>query len=98
MTTGSGTTGLVRAFSVPHEFADAWYRSVNPLADASLQTLELPLDETYLPYQVQGSDIRISFLSLYLLPKQDADAVPTTVSVDVTLANEQLSNVVGDVA
>jgi Tc toxin complex TcA C-terminal TcB-binding domain len=87
MTTGSGATGLVQAFSVRHEFADAWYRFVNPLADASLQTLELPLDETYFPYQFQGSDIRISGLSLYLLPKQGADPVPTTVSVDVSLAN-----------
>ena len=78
MTTGSGAIGLVQSFSVRHEFGDAWYRFVNPPAGAETQTLELPLDETYFPYQFAGSGVRISRLSLYLLPKQGADEVPTT--------------------
>ncbi len=59
MTAGSGATGLMQTFSVRHEFSDAWYRFVNPTADASSQTLELPIDKTYFPYRFQGSDIQI---------------------------------------
>jgi hypothetical protein len=64
---------LEQAFSVRHDFADAWYRFLNPAADATSQTLELPIDASYFPYRFQRSDIRISAISLYLLPKEGAD-------------------------
>ena len=87
MTSGSGTAGPMQGFSVRHEFADAWYRFVNPSVETTLQTLELPIDETYFPYQFQGSGIQIRTVSLYLLPKQDADPALTEVSLNLSLAN-----------
>lgn len=87
LTTASGTTGLTQAFSIRHEFADAWYRFLNPPADASVQTLELPIDATYFPFQFQQSGIRISAASLYLLPEPGLESPPSSVDVSLNLTD-----------
>jgi hypothetical protein len=67
----SAEVGLMRLFSVRHEFPSEWHRFLHPANTATIQTLEFVLNKARFPFQFIGRTITLHSAKLYLKLKQD---------------------------
>ncbi len=58
--------GLLRAFSIRHEFPDAWYRFLHPEADATGHELTIDLSRERFPAQFQDCPLKTDRLAIVL--------------------------------
>lgn len=62
----SKQTGIVRYFSLKHEFPTEWSQFLHPSGSANSQVMYLPLTHDRFPFQYRGKEIKISQVELFL--------------------------------
>lgn len=65
------TSGLMRLFSVRHEFASQWARFLNPDGGVPNQSLQLVLRKEHFPFQLDFSSIKIYKVGVFLRLRKD---------------------------
>ncbi len=58
--------GLLHLWSARHDFPDEWYRFLHPAETEADQTLALALGQELLPFALQGHDVEVLVLYLFL--------------------------------
>ncbi len=59
-------SGLMRLFSIRHEFLDDWHRFLHPDPEAMAHTLNLDIAPDRFPFPYQGRDIKLESMELFL--------------------------------
>jgi hypothetical protein len=83
------TSGLVRSFSLKHDFPMEWHRFVN--FTETTENLKIVIKKDHFPYIAQGFDINISGIQLFAIT--DGELKPRNIDdIDLTSLSDELSD------